>query len=60
MDFVEQEMDEAQKAKFKRYTYNGVSVQATGRRPSSREDKKYERTVLQDGKEYLVITATPT
>lgn len=46
-------------AKFKRYTYNGKTVQATGRRPSSRDDKKYERTVLVDGKERLVHYGDP-
>lgn len=42
-----------------RYTYNGVSVTATARRPSSREDKKYERTVTVDGTDYLVHYGDP-
>jgi hypothetical protein len=44
---------------FKKYTYNGVSVQATGRRSSDRDDKAYVRTVKQDGEEYLVHYADP-
>jgi len=43
----------------RRYTYNGVTVQATGRRPSTRDDKKYMRTVMRDGKEYLVHYGDP-
>ena len=43
----------------RRYTYNGVTVQASPRRPSSREDKKYMRTVLRNGKEYLVHYGDP-
>ena len=46
-------------ANFRQYTYNGVSVQATGRRSSSRDDKKYERTVRHDGKERLVHYGDP-
>lgn len=42
-----------------RYTYNGVSVTATARRPSSREDKKYERTVTVNGTDYLVHYGDP-
>jgi len=42
-----------------RYTYNGVTVTATNRRPSSRDDKKYERTVTVDGKDYLVHYGDP-
>lgn len=41
------------------YTYNGVTVQATGRRSSSRDDKKYERTVTVDGKDYIVHYGDP-
>lgn len=41
------------------YTYNGVTVTATRRRPSSRDDKKYERTVTIDGKDYLVHYGDP-
>lgn len=41
------------------YTYNGVTVTATQRRPSSRDDKKYERTVTVDGKDYLVHYGDP-
>lgn len=44
---------------FKRYTYNGVEVQATGRRASTRDDKKYMREVQQDGKTYLVHYGDP-
>lgn len=44
---------------FKRYTYNGVSVQATRRRSSTRDDKKYMRTVMIDGKERLVHYGDP-
>lgn len=47
------------KAEFRRYTYNGVTVSATGRRSSSRDDKKYERTVRIDGKEYTVHYGDP-
>jgi HK97 family phage major capsid protein len=46
-------------ANFRQYTYNGVTVQATGRRSSSRDDKKYERTVRYDGKERLVHYGDP-
>lgn len=46
-------------AEFKRYTYNGITVQATGRRSSSRDDKKYERTVRYDGNERLVHYGDP-
>lgn len=41
------------------YTYNGVTVTATRRRPSSRDDKKYERTVTVDGTDYLVHYGDP-
>lgn len=41
------------------YTYNGVTVTATRRRPSTRDDKKYMRTVTQDGKDYLVHYGDP-
>jgi 2'-5' RNA ligase len=41
------------------YTYNGVTVTATKRRPSSRDDKKYMRTVTVDGKDYLVHYGDP-
>lgn len=41
------------------YTYNGVTVTATGRRPSTRDDKKYMRTVTRDGKDYLVHYGDP-
>ena len=41
------------------YTYNGVTVTATRRRPSSRDDKKYERTVTIDGTDYLVHYGDP-
>lgn len=44
---------------FKRYNYNGVTVQATGRRASSRDDKKYMREVRRDGKIYLVHYGDP-
>ena len=46
-------------AEFQRYTYNGVTVQATGRRSSSRDDKKYERTVRHDGSERVVHYGDP-
>lgn len=42
-----------------RYTYNGVTVTATGRRTSTRDDKKYMRTVTMDGKDYLVHYGDP-
>jgi hypothetical protein len=42
-----------------RYTYNGVTVTATNRRQSSRDDKKYERTVTIDGKDYIVHYGDP-
>lgn len=41
------------------YTYNGVTVTATKRRPSTRSDKKYMRTVTRDGKDYLVHYGDP-
>lgn len=41
------------------YTYNGVTVTATGRQTSSRSDKKYMRTVTVDGKDYLVHYGDP-
>lgn len=44
---------------FKRYQYNGVTVQATGRRSSSREDKKYMREVRRNGRIYLVHYGDP-
>lgn len=44
---------------FKRYNYNGVTVQATGRRASSRDDKKYMREVRRDGRIYLVHYGDP-
>lgn len=43
----------------RRYTYNGVTVQASPRRPSTRDDKKYMRTVLRDDREYLVHYGDP-
>lgn len=46
-------------AEFRDYTYNGVTVKATRRRPSSRDDKKYERTILVDGKERIVHYGDP-
>lgn len=46
-------------AQFHDYTYNGVSCQATRRRPSSRDDKKYERDVRYDGSERLVHYGDP-
>lgn len=42
-----------------RYTYNGVTVTATARRTSTRDDKKYMRTVTVDGKDYLVHYGDP-
>lgn len=42
-----------------KYTYNGVTVTATGRRTSTRDDKKYMRTVTVDGKDYLVHYGDP-
>lgn len=41
------------------YTYNGVTVTATRRRPSTRDDKKYMRTVTVDGTDYLVHYGDP-
>lgn len=43
----------------RRVTYNGVSVEASDRRTSSRADKKYQRTVTIDGKDYLVHYGDP-
>ncbi len=45
--------------KFYRYQYNGITTQATRRRPSSRDDKKYMRNVLYDGQERLVHYGDP-
>lgn len=47
------------KANFKRYTYNGVTCQATGRRSSDRDNKAYVRTVRYKGSERLVHYADP-
>jgi hypothetical protein len=44
---------------FKTYRYNGVTVSATTRRPSSREDKKYMREVKRNGRIYLVHYGDP-
>jgi len=41
------------------YTYNGVTVTATARRTSTRDDKKYMRTVTKDGEDYLVHYGDP-
>lgn len=41
------------------YTYNGVTCQASRRRSSSRDDKKYERTVKYDDTEKLVHYGDP-
>jgi hypothetical protein len=46
-------------ADFKRYTYNGISVQATSRRAASASGKKYERTVRYQGKERTVSYGDP-
>lgn len=43
----------------KSYIYNGVTVQASRRRPSTRDDKKYMRTVRKDGKDYVVHYGDP-
>lgn len=48
-----------EKAQFRTYTYNGVTVQATGRRSSSRPNKKYERTVRRGGSERVVHYGDP-
>lgn len=42
-----------------RYSYNGVTVTATNRRSSTRDDKKYMRTVTIDGNDYLVHYGDP-
>lgn len=42
-----------------RYTYNGVTVTATERRSSDRDDKKYMRTVTWNGKDYIVHYGDP-
>lgn len=47
------------KAEFASYTLNGVTCQATGRRSSSRDDKKYERTVRYNGDERTVHYGDP-
>jgi len=44
---------------FFRYTYNGVTVRATRRRSSSRDDKKYMRTVRRGEQERLVHYGDP-
>jgi len=41
------------------YTYNGIKCQATRRRSSSRDDKKYERDVKFDDKEKIVHYGDP-
>jgi hypothetical protein len=46
-------------AEFHRYTYNGVTCQATRRRSSDRDDKAYERTVRYDDSERTVAYADP-
>jgi len=52
------ESDEKQ-AEFKRYTYNGVTVQATGRRSSDRDGKAWMRTVRSGDNERVVHYADP-
>lgn len=42
-----------------KYTYNGVACEATRRRPSSRDDKKYMRTVTYQGSTRLVHYGDP-
>lgn len=44
---------------FRSYTMNGVTCQATGRRSSSRDDKKYERTVRYNDSERVVHYGDP-
>lgn len=51
--------DESKAAKFSSVTYNGMTVQATGKRQSSREGKKWERTVRHNGKERVVAWGDP-
>lgn len=51
--------DQEEKAKFYRYTYNGVTCQATRRRSSDREDKAWVRTVKYNDNERLVHYADP-
>ena len=46
-------------AKLHKYTYNGVTVQASRRRPSTRDDKKYMRDVSYDGSERVVHYGDP-
>ena len=41
------------------YTYNGVKVTASKRRASTRDDKKYMRTVMVDGQERVVHYGDP-
>lgn len=48
-----------EKQNFKKYTYNGISVQATGRRSSDRDDKAWMRTVKQGDSERVVHYADP-
>lgn len=43
----------------RRYTYNGVTVRATGRRSSDRDDKAWQRTVRHNGREVTVHYADP-
>lgn len=46
-------------AKFASVTYNGVTVQATGKRSSSRAGKKWERTVRRGDTERVVAWGDP-
>ncbi len=48
-----------EKAEFRTYTLNGVRVQATRPRPSSRKDKKYEQTVRYNGRERVIHWGDP-
>lgn len=46
-------------AKFSSITYNGITVQATGRRAAANKNKKYERTVRYKGQERTVAYGDP-
>ncbi len=52
-------MTEIKAAELYPYTYNGVEVMASRRRPSSRNDKKYERDVQVGDRVYLVHYGDP-
>jgi len=56
---TEESLATCREAEFKPRQYNGVRYSATDKRSSSRDGKKYERTVRYDGKERVVHWGQP-